>query len=430
MIIEKLLSLQKTKAAKIVLYAYKYNGINQVKDMKKMMALAVGATLLLSSCSSYTGAGAYTGAQFGSILGSAIGGISGGPRGSDIGTIVGMAGGAMVGATIGNAADHKAHGKMDNDYPSNRGDYDSSNSGYDSSNSGFDSTNSGDDRIDFDGGDAATGNYEYKQPSSPADNVYTHSAPTMEIRNARFIDADGDDTISRGEMCKVVFEVYNNGLQPVYNVVPTVAEMTGNKHIYISQPISVEKIGAYKGVRYTAMVKADNRLKYGTIKLCCSVLQNGEAISKVTEFNIEARKKKIDNENKSTNIDRQEVSRALCLDNLALLSVGICTSHPRCIEQAFPKLTRHFHNPVVVDSGDNIFRIFPYGNTCRVVYQSPRLQTRSGVWTCPLCFWSIAFYPRLRDRNLLCLSWSAIYNRLRTRVLGDSCQPLCSRTWR
>ena len=281
MIIEKLLSLQKTKAAKIVLYAYKYKGTNQVRDMKKMMVWAVGATLLLSSCSSNTGAGAYTGAQFGSILGSAIGGISGGPRGSDIGTIVGMAGGAVIGGAIGNAADQKARGKMDNDYPSN--------SGYDS-NSGFDSTNSGDDRIDFDGGNAATGNYEYKQPSSPADNVYTHSAPTVEIRNARFIDADGDDTISRGEMCKVVFEIYNNGLQPIYNVVPTVAEMTGNRHIYISQPICVEKIEAYKGVRYTAMVKADNRLKYGTIKLCCSVLQNGETISKVTEFNVETRK--------------------------------------------------------------------------------------------------------------------------------------------
>lgn len=282
MIIEKLLSLQKTKAAKIVLYAYKYKGTNQVRYMKKMMVWAVGATLLLSSCSSYTGTGAYTGAQFGSILGSAIGGISGGPRGSDIGTIVGMAGGAVIGGAIGNAADQKARGKMDNDYPAN--------SGYDSSNSGFDSTNSGDDRIDFDGSDATTGNYEYKQPSSPADNVYTHSAPTVEIRNARFIDADGDDTISRGEMCKVVLEIYNNGLQPIYNVVPTVAEMTGNRHIYISQPICVEKIGAYKGVRYTAMVKADNRLKYGTIKLCCSVLQNGETISKVTEFNVETRK--------------------------------------------------------------------------------------------------------------------------------------------
>lgn len=275
MIIEKLLSLQKTKAAKIVLYAYKYKGTNQVKDMKKMMVWAVGATLLLSSCSSNTGAGAYTGAQFGSILGSAIGGISGGPRGSDVGTIIGMAGGAMIGGAIGNAADQKARGKMDNDYPSN---------------SGFDSTNSGDDRIDFDGSDATTGNYEYKQPSSPADNVYTHSAPTVEIRNARFIDADGNDMISRGEICKVVFEVYNNGLQPIYNVVPTVAEMTGNKHIYISQPVCVEKIGAYKGVRYTAMVKADNRLKNGSIKLCCSVLQNGETISKVTEFNVETRK--------------------------------------------------------------------------------------------------------------------------------------------
>lgn len=288
--------MQKTKAAKIVLYAYKYKGTNQVKDMKKMMVWAVGATLLLSSCSSNTGAGAYTGAQFGSILGSAIGGISGGPRGSDIGTIVGMAGGAMIGGAIGNAADQKARGEMEEHREAvkqrraQRNQRMQQDDGYQYSNSGFDSTNSGDDRIDFDGSDATTGNYEYKQPSSPADNVYTHSAPTVEIRNARFIDADGNDTISRDEMCKVVFEVYNNGLQPVYNVVPTVAEMTGNKHIYISQPICVEKIEAYKGVRYTVMVKADNRLKDGTIKLCCSILQNGEAISKVTEFNVETRK--------------------------------------------------------------------------------------------------------------------------------------------
>ena len=83
--------------------------------------------------------------------------------------------------------------------------------------------------------------------------------------------------------------------------------------------------------------------------------------------------KNIDNENKSTNIDRQEVSRALCLDNLALLFVGICTSYPRCIEQAFSKLARHFPDPIIVDTGDNIFRVFPYGDTSRMVYQSPRL---------------------------------------------------------
>lgn len=261
-----------------------------------MMIWAVGATLLLSSCSSYTGAGAYTGAQFGSILGSAIGGISGGPRGSDVGTIIGMAGGAMIGGAIGNAADQKAQGEMEEHREAmkqrraQRNQRMQQDDGYQYSNSGFDSTNSGDDRIDFDGGDIASGNYEYKQPSSPVDNVYTYSATTIEIRNARFMDADGDDMISRGEICKVVFEIYNKGMQPVYDIVPMVAEMTGNKHIYISQAIRVEKVDSHKGVRYTAMVKADNRLKNGSIKLCCSVLQNGETISKVTEFNVQTKK--------------------------------------------------------------------------------------------------------------------------------------------
>lgn len=70
--------------------------------MKKPLILLFSSALLLSSCGTYTGSGAYVGGAFGSILGSAIGGIAGGPRGSDIGTIIGMAGGAAVGAAIGN----------------------------------------------------------------------------------------------------------------------------------------------------------------------------------------------------------------------------------------------------------------------------------------------------------------------------------------
>lgn len=70
--------------------------------MKKPLILLFSSALLLSSCGTYTGSGAYVGGSFGSILGSAIGGIAGGPRGSDIGTIIGMAGGAAVGAAIGN----------------------------------------------------------------------------------------------------------------------------------------------------------------------------------------------------------------------------------------------------------------------------------------------------------------------------------------
>ena len=75
--------------------------------MKKVMFMILGLALLLSSCGTYTGSGAYVGSNVGAILGSAVGGITGGGRGADLGTIVGMAGGAVVGAAIGSAADQK-----------------------------------------------------------------------------------------------------------------------------------------------------------------------------------------------------------------------------------------------------------------------------------------------------------------------------------
>ena len=78
--------------------------------MKKVFVFTLGAALLLSSCDTYTGMGAYTGANIGGILGSAIGGLSGGWRGSDMGTLIGMAGGAAVGAAIGSAADQRDQG--------------------------------------------------------------------------------------------------------------------------------------------------------------------------------------------------------------------------------------------------------------------------------------------------------------------------------
>lgn len=121
--------------------------------MKKMLFVLAVSTMLLSSCSTYTGQGAYTGATLGSILGSAIGGISGGWHGSHVGEIVGMAGGAAVGAAIGSAADKKEAERYE-DYRRQREanrfsrytddeDY----SGADDS--GFDANNSGDDRIEF-----------------------------------------------------------------------------------------------------------------------------------------------------------------------------------------------------------------------------------------------------------------------------------------
>ena len=266
--------------------------------MKKNTVVCSLTVLLLCGCGTYAGQGAYTGATFGSVLGSAIGGISGGPRGSDIGTIIGMAGGAVIGGAIGDAADKRAHEEMVEHREAVKQRRAEAQRREHADMSGFDESNSGDDRIyDFDGTDY-TGTYSAQQPTEtmPLQSSVEVSAgrlayaPHIEIRNARFVDDDQDGTISRGELCKVIFEIMNTGKVPVYDVQPMVVDASMNKHIYISPSMHVESIAPGKGIRYTALVKADNRLKPGNVKICLSVLQGDKAISKVVEFNIPVRK--------------------------------------------------------------------------------------------------------------------------------------------
>ncbi len=268
--------------------------------MKKSFVIGMSALLLLGSCDTYTGAGAYMGTTLGSIFGSAIGGIAGGPHGSDVGTVVGMIGGAVAGAAIGQATDQKQQAQREADIADMRarraerraamaraqqpgnynydGNYDSGNYGSGnygsgsygnnygnstdntastgSTDSGFDATNSGDDRIyNFKGSDY-TGNYSATQPqvSMPMESSVENLAG-----NLKYTPSD---------------------------VVPTVVESTGNRHIVISPNMHVESIQPGKGIRYTALVKADNRLKDGSAKFCLSVVQGEKKISKVCEFDI------------------------------------------------------------------------------------------------------------------------------------------------
>lgn len=301
--------------------------------MKKSIVLAMAALVMLSGCDSYAGSGAYAGASLGSILGSAIGGITGGPRGSDLGTIVGMAGGAIIGAKMGADADQRRAddieqyrrermerrnsrsciGRTPLTYGEDEVGNDSIssqmyNNGIKSSSrgdtlvvapdsvygSGFNSTNSGDDRLyDFDGIDY-TGNYSAQQPvtTMPMQSGVEKLASGMtynadiEVRAARFVDENQDGKLQRGELCKIIFEVINRGAKPLADVVPTVVETTGNRHIYISPNMHVESIMPGKGIRYTALVKADNRLKKGTACFCVSAIQGGTNMSKVSEFRI------------------------------------------------------------------------------------------------------------------------------------------------
>jgi hypothetical protein len=281
--------------------------------MRKAIVLLICFAFLVNSCGTYTGAGAYTGSTLGSILGSAIGGLSDGRRGSNIGTIIGMAGGAVVGSAIGAAADQKDRNEVREHYErvkerrtiNGQGDsrLDSPRQSFEERSrleSGFDETNSGDDRIyDFTSSDY-TGNYSADEPtvkmpgSSSVESLatgYTYD-PTIEVRNARFVDDDEDNVISPNEISKVIFEVINHGQNTVYDVQPTVIETTGNKNIFISPNMHVEKIEPGMGIRYTALVKAGKKLKDGKVQICISVLQGNRAISKVSEFNIRTVKKK------------------------------------------------------------------------------------------------------------------------------------------
>ena len=251
--------------------------------MKKFIVISLAGAMLLSSCST-TESGASNGAFFGSILGSAIGGITGGYRGSDIGTIVGMAGGAVVGAAIGQASEKEEQRKYD-EYMRRRNDQ----SGFDPNNggdqSGFDPTNGGDDRI-------------VMEEEVPSQTVTLDELKRMEgfnvninesihLRHEDFSDANGDGFITPGEECKVSFEIMNNSDVEIFDVIPTVIETTGNKHIHISPTVRIESIRPHQGVRYTATVLADKRLKDGNAVIRVTVTQGRNDIASMAkEFNI------------------------------------------------------------------------------------------------------------------------------------------------
>jgi hypothetical protein len=258
--------------------------------MKKICLVSVSALLLLSSCGTYTGMGAYTGGTFGSIIGSAIGGISGGRHGSNVGTLIGMAGGAMVGAAVGAAADD-AQRRQYEEYQADRQQrmenrqrqYDRQAQGsYDQADdSGFDPSGSGDDRL-----------YGFGEDFGTAPTLKISKLANLEIRNARILDASRDGELTRGEEARMVFEIYNNSNDPAYQVQPSVAETTGNKHIRISENVLVECILPGKGIRYTAVIKADDRLKDGEAVIRIGVFQrNQEITSQTREFRIKTSKR-------------------------------------------------------------------------------------------------------------------------------------------
>lgn len=277
--------------------------------MKKVIAYSLVGAIMLSSCST-ADSGASNGAFFGSILGSAIGGISGGHRGSDIGTVVGMAGGAIAGAAIGSANEKKEQKKYE-EYLRQRNErysreYQKREISRMNDESGFDPNNGGDDRIEMEPESPATASVRNSsdEPYTTVEaktvtldqlkamtNYNVNINERIQLRNVSFVDADGNGEIQPEEECKVSFEIMNNSDVEIFDVVPTVIEVSGNKHIHISPGIRVESIKPHQGVRYSATVKADKRLKDGNAVIRVAVAQGQNDItSQVKEFNITTRR--------------------------------------------------------------------------------------------------------------------------------------------
>lgn len=270
--------------------------------MKKGSVIMMGAALLVSSCTTGAGAGAYAGSSLGSVLGSAIGGIVGGPHGSDVGTIFGMAGGAVVGGALGDAAEkaqRRSAQQYDDDTYASGNSRSYSNGGNNGNYVGddfdpsqmVDNSNSGDDRIDFGAPSSSDANAPMSNaPSSQSvdasrvEQIYGNakSDGKLTIRNVRFADSNGDGMLSGDEIGQVSFEIYNETAAPIYNFDPSVVEAEANKRIYISPSVRVENIMPGQGLRYTATVKADRRIKDGEIRLLVSAQKEGKPISYVT----------------------------------------------------------------------------------------------------------------------------------------------------
>lgn len=279
----------------------------------------MSAVLLISSCATGAGSGAYAGSSLGAILGSAIGGIAGGPRGSDIGTIIGMAGGAVVGGAMGDAAERQQRQEqyevlsrrneriqrqkqsqgVQRQYGDDTYTYGNNQDNF-NPNDMVDKTNSGDDRIDFgvspqNNQNGVSNSLAENQTSIESSRVeqITSGVPAtgkLTIKNVRFTDTDGDGRLNGGEIGRVVFEIYNNTQSPIYNFMPTVVEADANKRIYISPSVRVENIMPGQGLRYTATVKADRRIKDGQIRLMVSAQKDGRPISYITVVKVDTQR--------------------------------------------------------------------------------------------------------------------------------------------
>ena len=237
--------------------------------MKKEVSVVLLSALLLSGCASgrmgHPGA-IMAGASIGGSLGGSIGGLigdnhngwRGGYRGSAIGNIVGT----LAGAAIGHALSQPRQQEMEEGayVPEVRDVY---------------------DERDVRQGQ---GKKQKRQPQ------VLPAFARLKLDRIRFIDDNRSHEIDAGENSKIIFEIMNEGREPVYNVVPVVKTVGKAKHVHVSPSVMVEEILPGEGIRYTASVYAGERLKEGEVTFCVAVADENGIIGDSQEFTLPTRR--------------------------------------------------------------------------------------------------------------------------------------------
>lgn len=211
--------------------------------MKKYCYIPVFA-LLLGGCNTYTSqqtGGTMAGAMIGNSVGSLFGGIADGPRGTWWGSAVGT----IAGAAIGNVINSQKKASRTSDYV-NPEDY----------------------------------------VAMPQEDAPLNLMQQLDIRNIKFVDENHDLKINPQERCQLIFEIHNMGSQPVTNVIPMATASSQKKHIFMSQPIRIDRIDPGEGLRYTLSIYADKHLRTGTVGFNLFLSIDGQKQELVRTFDL------------------------------------------------------------------------------------------------------------------------------------------------
>lgn len=223
--------------------------------MKKYGVVLILA-LVLSGCRTSTvqsSDGALTGAIIGSSVGSLFGGIIDGPRGDWWGTAIGTIAGAAIGNTV-HSSGKGAHLRE----------------------------SGGEQSVPAD-------SYSPSDESNPLpqnDTVIPDVTQQLDVRNIKFVDEDHNLKINPEEHCQLIFEIYNVGTNVVTAITPLVTVDSQKNHIFMSQPVRIERIDVGEGLRYTVSIYSDRKLKSGRVGFNIALQVGGQKPQVVRTFEL------------------------------------------------------------------------------------------------------------------------------------------------